>query len=460
MVSDPRSGAQPSSRLDTADDSARGAFLAGVSSALASTLDVEEALRRLARLVVPSLADWCVIDLLGEDGHLERVVVLHHDAHRAPDGKFECVLPSIEDADRTSTLARALVGAPAIHLRDVPPASEARSPVERAQLELFDELGADEAIVVGLRARHRAFGVLTLAATGNRSYTEADVVVVEDLAARAALAVDNAQRYAEQRRIAEALQRTLLPTLPDQLPFAVTYRYKPAQRGVEVGGDWYDAFLLPDQSSALVIGDVVGHDFAAALRMGQVRNMLRALAWDRQEPPGEILRRLDAVMSGYHPDLLATAILARIEAAPSHDGWQLRWSNAGHPPPLLLAPGEHARLLEDATGPVLGVVPGYRRTDGCVPLPAGSRLLLYTDGLIERRRESLDISLGRLRRVAEEFVDADADRFCNSLLTELSPDTHDDVALLLIDIPRHTVDPASTTPGLKTKASLGGQGAT
>ncbi len=425
--------AKGSENTRSLDAGARAAFLARITTVLASTLDVEEMLRRLARLLVPGLGDWCVIDLLGHDGQLERVAVGGQDERRCGAGRLERALPAVDESDRASFLAAALAGSPALHLRVIPPRSEARCAAERAHLELLADLGASEVIVVGLRARHRTLGVLTLAAV-DHAYGDDDVALAEDLAVRVALAVHNAWQYGEQRAVSEALQRSLLPTLPDRLPVALTTRYHPAQQGLEIGGDWYDAFVLPDQVTALVIGDVVGHDFAAAVRMGRVRNMLRALAWDRREPPREVLRRLDGAVVAYHPDLIASSIFARVEEA-QPGWWRLRWANAGHPPPVLITPGQHASLLSEATGPFLGVMPTYQREDAVTALPPGARVLLYTDGLIEHRRESLDVSLARLRRAADAFADAPAEKLCDALLDELDPDTDDDVALLVLDIP-------------------------
>src|SRR3712207_3169168 len=196
------------------------------------------------------------------------------------------------------------------------------------------------------------------------------------------------ERAAEQRALSDRLQQALLtpPPEPDHLQIAV--RYRPAAHEAQVGGDWYDAFLQPDGATMLVIGDVVGHDSSAAAAMGQLRGLLRALAYGSDDRPAAVLTRFEHAARGLAVSTLATGVLARIERHPDVpvSGTRvLRWSNAGHLPPLLLGPD--GSVTELATRPELmfGITPDAQRTDHSIDLPDHHTLLLVTDGLVERR---------------------------------------------------------------------------
>jgi serine phosphatase RsbU (regulator of sigma subunit) len=212
-------------------------------------------------------------------------------------------------------------------------------------------------------------------------------------------------------------------------------RYLPAPDASQVGGDWYDAFRLPDGSTALAIGDVVGHDLEAAAGMAQVRNMLRAYAWSRQEPPSRIVERLDEAVTHITNVPMATMIFAHIEEA--DDGhWEVSWTNAGHPPPLLITRDGLTRYLTDGHGILLGTGAREARPDATAALPPGSTLLLYTDGLIEAPGHSLDEGLNRLRQHAAALAHRPLPSFTDQLLSRVRPtDNDDDVALLALRTP-------------------------
>jgi serine phosphatase RsbU (regulator of sigma subunit) len=245
-------------------------------------------------------------------------------------------------------------------------------------------------------------------------------------------------RYARQAEIAVALQRSMLTELPDLAPLRVAARYVPATDAVEVGGDWYDAFRLPGGATALVVGDLAGHDLPAAVSMGQARNVLRALAIDREELPGRILTRLDAVLSHLEIGQTASCVYAQLDA--QHGAWRARLANAGHPPPLLIT-NDAARYLEHRVEPLLGA--GFDRTRSTVnvTLPPGSTLLVYTDGLVERRDRSLDDGLARFRAAAAALADQPVDQVCDELLTRLAAEPDDDVCLLSVRIPNVKLAP-------------------
>jgi PAS domain S-box-containing protein len=244
------------------------------------------------------------------------------------------------------------------------------------------------------------------------------------------------ERAAEQRALSDRLQQALLtpPPEPDHLQVAV--RYRPAAHGAQVGGDWYDAFLQPDGATMLVIGDVVGHDSDAAAAMGQLRGLLRTLAYDNDEPLAATLSRAEHVARGLAVSTLATVVLARIERHPDVPvvGTRvLRWSNAGHLPPVLLAPDGSTTLLETRPDLMLGIDPDAPRTDHTAELVDGQTLLLVTDGLVERRDADLDEGLATLREALRDLGETSLEEFCDTLLERMLPvDGADDVAIVAV----------------------------
>lgn len=412
----------------------RLALLAEASIALASTLDIDEALRRLCQVVVPRLGQWCAIDLVDDQAEVNREVVAHHDMSRLPTGHLEGPLPPVPE-ESADPLARVLRGAGPLLLDERTPDPGDGDPFHAAQVELFERLDARSVIIAPLRARRQVLGALTLARNGEQApLTEDDAALVDDLAHRTALAIDNSRLYAAVQHVAECLQRSLLPPLRDDRPFAMAARYVAAPTAAEVGGDWYDCFTLPDGADALIIGDVSGHDVPAAVAMSQLRNMIRALACDRREPPHDILCRLDTMSDALYGGHLASCIYARLEAG-EHRSWQLRFSNAGHPPPLLVAHDGDTRYLDDTHDLLLGVSPEEARQDRREVLPPGSTLLFYTDGLVERPWEDLGLSLRRLRQHAAALAREPLDAFCDELLADLGSGSTDDIALLAVRLP-------------------------
>lgn len=243
------------------------------------------------------------------------------------------------------------------------------------------------------------------------------------------------RRYAQQAAIAVALQRSMLTAVPDLSPLKVAARYVPATEAVEVGGDWYDAFALPDGGTGLVVGDLAGHDIQAAVSMGQARNVLRALAVDRREPPGRLLDRLDAVLSHLQIGQTGTCVYAQLDE--HGGGWRAVLANAGHPPPLLVADGP-ATLLAPRPELLLGAGGDRPRSTITVALPPNATLLLYTDGLVERRDRSLDQGLAALRSAAADLADRTVDELCDELLARFAAAPQDDVCLLAVRTPGPT----------------------
>jgi serine phosphatase RsbU (regulator of sigma subunit) len=289
---------------------------------------------------------------------------------------------------------------------------------------------------VAIGVHGRIYGNLYLTdRRDGQPFDEQDAAVVTALAGAAGIAIENARLYQQVRTSAEQFQRLLLPTLPDLAPFKAAAVYRAATApGHHLGGDWYDALLLPDGSCAAIIGDVVGHDLTAAAAMAQVRNMLRALLYDRRTPPSLVLDRLDDTLHAITDAPVTTACLARIE--PDGDGWRLHWSTAGHLPPLVIGADSRTRYLQAEPGVPLGVDTRLPRPDHTHPLAPGDTVLLFTDGLVEHPEHALDAGLGMLAATAAAHAGLPLDELCRTLADQNPSDGHDDIALLAVRIPR------------------------
>ncbi|MGY1640196.1 PP2C family protein-serine/threonine phosphatase [Geodermatophilus sp. SYSU D00703] len=232
---------------------------------------------------------------------------------------------------------------------------------------------------------------------------------------------------------AETLQRHLLGDPPDVAPLEAAVRYVPAGRHAQVGGDWYDAFRLGNGTTMLAIGDVTGHDAPAAALMAQTRGMLRGLAQTGPRTPSAVLTALDGAFADLGVATPVTVVVATLDLRPD-GGALLRWSNAGHPPPVLVRADGRALLLERPVDPLLGVVRTARRDDHEVALDPGDTLVLYTDGLVERRDAPLDDGFAGLVATLERIGHEPLERVCDTVLRELGG-REDDVALLAVRLP-------------------------
>lgn len=283
---------------------------------------------------------------------------------------------------------------------------------------------------VPVRVEGRVIGVMHIGTLVRREFDEDDVTLLQLAADRAALAIDNA-RISEQRAVTEIMQRSLLPDTLPQIPgVRLSAKYLPAGSGVKIGGDWYDVFQLPNGRIAFVIGDVVGRGVLAASVMSEIRIALRAYLVQGQDLP-TVISLLNELLSSLGRARGAT--LSILELDP--EAGELEVLNAGHLPPLLVNPAGEAILLEQPHGLPVGVSTGQRYDPRRYPFPTGSRLLLYTDGLIERRGESIDEGFERLKTAARAAATGTesslADWVYRALLDEMS--LEDDVALLAIE---------------------------
>jgi phosphoserine phosphatase RsbU/P len=242
-----------------------------------------------------------------------------------------------------------------------------------------------------------------------------------EVSARAAVAERTAS-------LAEALQRSLLADPPELPDLEIEVRYRPAAAHVKIGGDWYDAFRVPGDRVVVVVGDVAGHDGGAATTMAQVRNVLRGIAQVLAAPPAVVLTALDRAVQSLSRGVLATVVLAEVA------GRVLRWSNAGHPPMLLVHVDGSARLLEQSPDLLLGVHTGTPRADHELVLRVGDTVVLFTDGLVEQRGADIDDGLRRILDVAATAADRPLAVLCDALLDHRPERGDDDVALLALRV--------------------------
>jgi PAS domain S-box-containing protein len=291
-------------------------------------------------------------------------------------------------------------------------------------------LGCDSVLGVPLTAQGEVTGVLVVCATEQREFGPEDLGVLRLAADRVALGIDHARVYEREHRIAETLQRSLLPERMPHLPgLAVAARYLPAAAEAEVGGDWYDVIPMPGGSIGLVMGDVAGKGLAAASMVGQLRSALRAYALEGHAPAQAIEQLNRLVWTELGESQMATLLFVVLDPA---DG-TLRWVNAGHLPALLAAENGPSRFLEGARNVPLGVMPFPSFGEQSVTLEPGATVVLYTDGLVERPGDHIDNGLERLATAVRDAPTAPGD-LCDHLLASLVPEgaAPDDVALLVL----------------------------
>ncbi|MFQ1004050.1 SpoIIE family protein phosphatase [Modestobacter sp. SSW1-42] len=417
----------------------RAAVLARIGELLTAGLDPAEVWQAIATLAVPALGDLAHVGTVDRDGGLTPVAARHADPARLPLLQ-EWVGAAGRRVGETAGPGHVAVTGRAelIDVADAPG-------LNGAQRAAADRLEVASALVVPLRSRGRVAAVLTIARTrGSQPYSATDRDLVTALADRAALVVENARVHARERTVSETMQRALLPALlpePDHLQLAS--RYQPAGLAQLVGGDWYDAFVDAAGATSLVIGDVAGHDVDAAATMGQLRTMLRMAGHDAARSSAGVLSAVDAACETLQQAVFATALVARIEGrVPDGTGSRVvRWSSAGHPPPLLLHVDGTVELLTHPVGLPLGVLPDRARPEHELLLEPGATLLLYTDGLIEQGEDGagerdLDRGLEELVRAlsAAAALDLDVEALCDRLVDVLLPaaGAADDVALIAI----------------------------
>ncbi len=421
---------------DTGADRDRLRFLAEVSESLIATLDTGASATRLAELAASRFCDWAIVALVGEHGANSEDAWAHRDPARATDLDIY-MRGRLRGTGDDAVLVNALMTGepmqvPTINQELVSPSL----PTEQVRAA-WQRLNLTSCSIVPLRARGETFGALALMNAHDRPLqTELELATAVEVARRGALALDNARLYGRQLKVAETLQHSLLTPPPQTDHLQICVRYRPAASYQQVGGDWYDAFHQQDGATMLVIGDVVGHNVDAAAAMGQIRSILRGIAYDRPESPAQILRRVDAALTGLHVDTLATALIARIEQTPQQAAAEqrlLRWSSAGHLPPLLLRAHGTVQVLDRPPERLLGTDTASPRSDHEALVCPGDTLIFYTDGLVEIGRTGIDEGITRLAAELARLRAVPVDDLCDALLARIAPGrTDDDIAVLAL----------------------------
>jgi PAS domain S-box-containing protein len=412
--------------------------IADASERIGTTLDLDVTARELADMLVPEFADFAAVDVLdsvlsdstapaSRDGSpaLFRALAVK-TAYATPLVDAADPVGEIARYDATRLVTRSVRSGRALLVAHVSDADLPRIARDEAAAELLKQAGTHSYMAMPLRARGQVLGALDLIRARNPlPFTDDDVVLATELAARAAVCIDNARWYQRQRHAALALQRHLLPVRPPQPPgLEVAYRYQPAGSTSEVGGDWFDVIALAGEKTALVVGDVMGSGINAAAAMGQLRTAARTLARLDLEPAA-VLTHLDGIAADLD-ETIATCVYAVYDPHRS----SCRIASAGHLPPVHTRPGHAPRLLDLPTGAPLGVG-GTTFEDVRLELGEDDELLLYTDGLVETRDHAIDTRL----RALTDLLNRDRpslEETCDLLLDALHHhDGSDDVALLL-----------------------------
>jgi PAS domain S-box-containing protein len=412
-------------------------LLADAGRVLSGSLDITQQIGQLADLVVPALGDWCWVVVTDEQGRLYGMACAHRDPSRR--AELESYVHSMVSVMTDTAVARVVTrtGRPLV-LPEIDRERIEAALADPAAQESLELLGAASGAIVPLVARGQTLGALGLFTGKERGpHTPAEVDTAVEIGRRAGLALHHARLYGQQRELADALQRSMLTAPPETDHCQIAVRYVPAAEGAEIGGDWYDAFLQEGGATVLAIGDVAGHDTRAAAAMGQLRGLLRGIGYSSGGTPAEILAQLDRAVQGLALGTVATALVGRLEESDADlragRTW-FRWSSAGHPPPILIDGGGNVALLDSTPADLLlGVAPASQREDRVVCLTRGSTVLLYTDGLVERRDRDVDSGTAELMAALREYAGLPLEELCDRVLERLFlPDAEDDVAILAV----------------------------
>ncbi|MES5820194.1 SpoIIE family protein phosphatase [Streptomyces sp. RG80] len=415
----------------------RLAVIADASARIGTTLELDRTARELADVAVPELADIAAVDLLEAvvDGRRSSLGPTEPAVIRALAVRADHASAALDAADQPGQVARygadrlvtecVRTGRP-VMVAEVEEADLPRIARSPEAAGLLARAGVHSYLAVPLIARGEVLGALDLKRTRNPlPFSEDDLLLARELAARAAVQIDNARWYQNARDTALTLQRSLLPSHPPVTGgLEVASRYQPAGATAEVGGDWFDVIPLDGCKTALVVGDVMGSGINAAATMGRLRTATNTLASLDLEP-ARLLEHLDRITQDLEHSI-ATCVYA------VHDPHlrQCRIANAGHLPPVRLRAGRKPELLDLPTGAPLGVG-GVAFSTTTVDLEPGDRLVFYTDGLVETRQHPLDERLDALLDLLDG-PDRPLEELCDLLVRTLhQPDNSDDVALLI-----------------------------
>jgi PAS domain S-box-containing protein len=425
-------------------------FLARASEILAEPLDLDATLKAVASFTVPEIADWCQVDLRTDDGRIKTVAIVHRDAQNDRLAQ--------QFVGRVHLNPHAQHGSPFVIrtgksqlIEVVPPEIIKPTIGDDEESRVYVELGIRSTVAVPLLAQGETLGMLAVVyGSSLRQYTNDDVTMLEELGRRAGLAIHKARLFEREHRAAESFQVASLPAaLPDAPGLALDAYYAPGRAEAQVGGDWYDALRLVDGRVVVSIGDVAGSGLAAAVTMGNMRQIIRGTAQVLADP-ALMLDAADRALRLEHPDKFVTAFVGVFDAISR----TLTYASAGHPPPLVRRPDGSIESLAE-TGLPLGLRSNAETMGSTtVELAAGSRVLLYTDGLTEFDRTPMwgERRLAELwSAVADDMHDRPAKKIVERMTNGAG--ARDDVAVLVLDI-RAPFDVDSRGRGLLERWSL------
>ena len=411
----------------------RLALLARAGGLLAESLDYPKTLAAVTDLVVPQLADWATVELLEPDGSIRSLAVAHVDPEKVAYAKeFRRRRPP--DLSAPTGVGHVITTGQAELVPEI--TEQMIAAIEDPEVtELVRELQLRSVMIVPLAARGRTLGAMTFvwAESGN-TYSSADLAFAQTLAARIALVIDNARLYRDRDHIARTLQQSLLPPDPPAIDGVdLAARYRPSGEGIEVGGDFYDAFDIGDGEWTVALGDVCGKGPDAAALMGMVRHTIRAAAI-RERAPARVLSTVNAAVGRQtSEDQFCTAVAARLR--PQEDQVIVWICVAGHPPPVILRGDGSLQWIRGA-GALLGVFDDAQLAEDELRLAPGDTLVLYTDGVTEERgvrgtfgEEGLAAVLGGAAETAASEI---VDRIERAVLAHGSGEPRDDIAILAV----------------------------
>ena len=376
------------------------------AAALAAAMgDRQELLQRITDFVVPGLADLCIVFLPAGDDQLKVAALSNRHPGRAAALARLAERPAAVRCPMAAQVAYRTGTVQSVPDISVEVASLAAEP---ALADVLAGSHARSALAAPLTAAAQPLGVIVMGRDADRvPFADPDIAMAEELSRRLAAALASADAFARERSIAETLQRSLLPESLPAIPWLdLAVRYLPASDGATVGGDWYDAFPVDAHRVGLVVGDVAGHSITSASVMGQVRTLLQTCTLD-DPSPGKVLRRTNLALARLLPEVIATVACVVLDAATG----DLTYANAGHPPPLVTT-ATSTEYLDGETGVMLGTGVDAPFSAGRCRLPAGSGLLLYTDGLIEDRRRDVSTGMRMLAGALHRSPPGTAEQMC------------------------------------------------
>ena len=404
--------------------------LARLGELLTVELDLEERLQSVARLLLSDFADLAALWLRTPDAGLRLVAIAHADVAR--DEQLRALAWPELPPPPTSPIDRALRGAAPVTVHGADSVRFWEGLLPDGDDDLLDRFRLGSVVCVPLFSGGEPEGVLCFgrkeAAT---TYTDSDVLAGQEIARRIAIAIENASRFELHRNAAEVLQHSLLPERLPAVGFArIASRYVPGSSDLTIGGDWFDAISRDDSHLVLAVGDVAGHGVRAAATMGRARHSLELCISEGLEPEDVLLR-----MNHFLYDAQDTGLVTAVVAGYDRDTRALLLASAGHPPAVVRAPDGSTSYVQVLNGPPLGAVEHPQFEEVLVELPAGAVVVLYTDGLIERRGEPLTAGFERLAdvvRTGPTEPDALADHLLAQMLDAGS--NTDDVAILVVGL--------------------------